>query len=86
MVPDLGHGRAAGYQQVYGRRSSVTGGAAGRPPRGSTLRSCDDGVARRRLAVAVAVNVPFPGEWTLSVTIRIDDFDQYSAIITYRVR
>ncbi len=37
-------------------------------------------------AIADALDVPFPGEWQLAVTIRVDDFDQYPAVVNYRVR
>ncbi|MGF7239228.1 MAG: copper resistance protein CopC [Frankia sp.] len=37
-------------------------------------------------AIADALDVPFPGEWQLAVTIRVGDFDQYSTLVTYRVR
>ncbi len=30
--------------------------------------------------------VPLPGDWRMTITLRINDFDQYSTIVTYRVR
>lgn len=35
--------------------------------------------------IADAVPVPYGGRWTLTVTMRIDDFDQYSATVSYHV-
>lgn len=37
-------------------------------------------------AAATAVQVPFPGRWQLAVNIQVDDFDEYSATLTYQVR
>ncbi|MBX6391687.1 MAG: CopD family protein, partial [Frankia sp.] len=36
--------------------------------------------------VATDVVVPLPGEWQLTVTVRINDFDRYTATVPYRVR
>ncbi|WP_241841503.1 copper resistance protein CopC [Pseudofrankia sp. BMG5.36] len=30
--------------------------------------------------------VPLPGDWRMTITLRINDFDQYSTTVTYRVR
>ncbi|ONH26832.1 copper resistance protein CopC [Pseudofrankia asymbiotica] len=36
--------------------------------------------------VAQDAQVPLPGDWRMTVTLRINDFDQYSTTVTYRVR
>jgi copper transport protein len=37
-------------------------------------------------AAATGVQVPFPGRWQLAINIQVDDFDEYSATLTYQVR
>jgi copper transport protein len=37
------------------------------------------------LMIADAVPVPYGGRWKLTVTMRVDDFDQYSATVSYHV-
>ncbi|MBL7495363.1 copper resistance protein CopC [Frankia sp. CNm7] len=36
--------------------------------------------------VTQEAQVPLPGDWQMTVTVRINDFDQYSTTVTYRVR
>ncbi|MGF7235238.1 MAG: copper resistance protein CopC, partial [Frankia sp.] len=68
------------------RTLEEVGGQLSLPARGVGPLDVRFDPAATGVVIADAVPVPYGGRWTLTVTMRIDDFDQYSATVTYRVQ